>query len=309
MAICKDESVVCSVIIPSYNSAQTIRACLNSVLGQQTTHAHEILVADSSSDETPNIIRSHFPTVRLIHFPQKTDPGTARNAAVRQARGEILLFTDSDCIVAHDWLEQLVQAHRNSNGCRIVGGAVVNGNPETLASVAGYLVEFSEYMPSTPAGVVHSLPTCNISYRRKIFEVYGGYEGEYYPQEDYHFHWRLVRGGEQIYFDPAIQIRHFHRSTMQGYLRHNHRFGIVTARVLKVADLPGSFFARRRWLAPLFLPLLPFVKFVRTSLRVLRFAPATLWRPLVFPMMFLGLLVWGIGFVRGVFGIEASSST
>jgi len=273
------------------------------VLGQRTSLAYEVLVADSSSDATPRIIRRYYPDVRLIRFPRQTDPGTARNAAVQQARGEILLFTDSDCIVAPDWLEQMVQTHQELPECRVVGGAVVNGNPETLASVAGYLIEFSEYMPSAPAGVVRSLPTCNISYRREIFEEYGGYEGKYYPQEDYFFHWRLVKGGERIYFNPAIQVRHFHRSTLWSYLRHNRRFGIVTARVLKVTDLPGTFLARRPWLAPPFLPFLPFIKFFRTSLRAVRFAPDIWRRPLVFPMMWLGLLFWGIGFVWGIYGL------
>ena len=302
MDIYKNEHIACSVIIPSYNSARTIRDCLDSVLGQQTDLAYEVLVADSSSDGTFHIIRHRYPVVRLIRFARQTDPGTARNAAVQQARGEIILFTDSDCIVSPHWLEQMVHAHRDLPGCRVVGGAVVNGNPETLASVAGYLIEFSEYMPSAPGGVVSSLPTCNISYRREIFDVYGGYEGKYYPQEDYLFHWHLVQGGEQIYFCPAIQVRHFHRSSISGYLQHNYRFGTVTARVLKLTDMPGAFFGRRPWLAPLFLPFLPFIKFVRTTLRVLRLAPATWRRPMVFPVMLLGLLSWGIGFVWGIYG-------
>ena len=301
MAIYEGQQIECSVIIPSYNSARTIHDCLNSVLEQQTDLRYEVLVADSSNDATPFIIRSHYPSVRLIQFSERTDPGTARNAAVRRAQGEILLFTDSDCIVAPDWLEKMVQAHQQLRDCRIVGGAVVNGNPKTLASVAGYLIEFSEYMPSTAAGIVLSLPTCNISYRREIFEKYGGYTKEYYPQEDYYFHWLLVQSGEKIYFSPAIQARHFHRSSMSGYLLHNYRFGIVTARVLKVTNLPGSFFARRPWLAPLFLPFLPFIKFVRTIKRVLRFAPTTWKRPLIFPVMFLVLLSWGIGFAKGVY--------
>ncbi|MCR4407758.1 MAG: glycosyltransferase [Anaerolineae bacterium] len=296
---------LCSVIIPAYNSEATIRACLNSVLHQETDAPYEIIVVDSSQDSTPDLVREHFPTVTLIHFPRRTDPGTARNAGVKRAKGNLLVFIDSDCIAEPGWLQGMWAAHQNGDW-RVVGGAVVNGNPESLVSWAGYIKEFSEYLPQAQAGLVHSLPTCNISYRREIFERYGGYDGSYYPQEDYLFHWQLIRGGEKIFFEPSIQVRHFHRARLGDYLRHSRRFGVVTARVLKITDLPGAFFSRRPWLAPLFIPFLPFIKFTRTCARVLRISPGMLLRrPLVFFLLFLGMLYWGIGFVEGVYTKQA----
>lgn len=299
-------AVDCSVIIPSYNSAGTIVSCLDSVLRQDTEFIYEVLVADSSDDETPSIIAREYPDVILIRFGKKTDPGTARNEAVGRAMGEILLFTDSDCIVNGDWVESMVQAHKNSSSFRVYGGAVLNGNPETVSSKAGYLVEFSEYLPTVPEGVVRSLPTCNISYHRTIFSHFGGFRGEYYPQEDYLFNWSLTEKGEKIRFCPHIQVKHFHRDTFTSYLRHNYRFGIVTAHVLKVTDLPGSFFARRPMLALFFIPLLPFVKFFRTVKRVIRFSPSLTPNIIALPAVLVGLFVWGFGFARGVFEKDVS---
>ena len=60
-----------SVVIPSYNSRGTIRACLESVLGQETELTYEVLVADSSDDGTDEIIRADFPGVRLIHSRER----------------------------------------------------------------------------------------------------------------------------------------------------------------------------------------------------------------------------------------------
>lgn len=54
-----------SVVIPSYNSAKTIRDCLRAVL-DQTRPAEEVIVVDSSDDETPEIIRGQFSQVKLI---------------------------------------------------------------------------------------------------------------------------------------------------------------------------------------------------------------------------------------------------
>jgi len=296
---------VCSVIIPSYNSEITICECLDSVLQQQVDFPYEVIVVDSSQDSTPELIRKNFPTVTLIHFPTRTDPGRARNAGVKRARGEILVFIDSDCVAEPGWLARMWAAHQNGDW-RIVGGSVVNGNPDSVVSWAGYVKEFSEYLPEAKAGLVHSLPTCNISYRREIFKRYGGYDGRYYPQEDYLFHWRLVKASEKIYFEPSIRVRHFHRSRLGDYLRHSRRFGVVTARVLKITDLPGAFFARRPWLAPLFIPFLPIIKFTRTCVRFLRINPRPLLRrPLVFPLLLIGLLYWLAGFIEGVYSDQS----
>ncbi|RPJ43126.1 MAG: glycosyltransferase [Deltaproteobacteria bacterium] len=301
MDTCEDSVFDCSVIIPSYNSERTIRPCLDSVFGQKTSRRYEVWVADSSDDQTPEIIQNEYPGVKLIRFPRKTNPGTARNAAVRVAKGKLLLFTDSDCILNPDWVELMSRAHRENDDSRIVGGAVVNGNPKTLSSTAGYLIEFSEYLPTMAPSVVPSLPTCNISYRREIFELYGGYDPDLYPQEDYFFHWRISQAGEKIRFHPEIRVRHFHRETLRGYFSHNFRFGIVTARVLKVTNLPGAFFVRRPSLAFVFLPFLPMIKFARTCARIVRYAPWAFRRPLVFPLILLGLLYWQAGFAQEVY--------
>src|SRR5690242_5985161 len=65
---------ICSVIIPSYCSARTISACLMALLRQDIQLSYEIIVVDSSPDETADLVRGDFPQVRLIHLPQKTGP-------------------------------------------------------------------------------------------------------------------------------------------------------------------------------------------------------------------------------------------
>jgi len=112
----------------------------------------------------------------------------------------------------------------------------------------------------------------------------------------------LKCNGVSILFDPAIRVAHTNRSQMGDYFRHQRRIGRITAQVLKLADLPGAFFVRRPWLAPLFIPFLPFIKFTRTCARFLQINPRPLLRrPLVLPLFFVGLLYWLAGFVEGVY--------
>jgi glycosyltransferase involved in cell wall biosynthesis len=130
-----------SVIIPSYNSEETIEDCIDSLLNQSYADDYEIILVDSSQDRTPELVSRKYPNVKLIHFDKKTDPGTARNTGVQQSRGELIAFIDADCDASTDWLEKIESSHRSSYN--IIGGVVNNGNAENdLVGSAGYIAEF-----------------------------------------------------------------------------------------------------------------------------------------------------------------------
>lgn len=95
-----------SVIIPSYNSSQTIKACLNSLI-KQTLPAEIIVVDDGSQDNTKTIVQS-FPQIKLL-TQNHQGPGIARNLGARKAKGEILVFVDADMEFDQDFLKDLTK--------------------------------------------------------------------------------------------------------------------------------------------------------------------------------------------------------
>ncbi len=294
----RSDSIPVTVLIPAYNAAGTIRDTLLSLIAQDFGEAYEIIVVDSSSDQTPRIISEEFSSVHLIHKDEQTDPGTARNLGIVQARGEIIACIDADCIAPSDWLRRMVTAQRA--GHQVVGGTIENGNPESLIAWAGYLGEFREWLPVDKARLVAHVPTCNISYHRSIFTRFGGFPTEFYPQEDLLYHWRLSQHGVPLWFDPEIRVRHVHRSTWQAYNRHLRRIGRITARVLKLTGDEGAFLAQSPTLALLAAPLLPLVKWLRTVGVFVNRQPNVLRRhPLALLPFLLGLYAWGLGFVEG----------
>lgn len=287
-----------TVLIPAYNAAGTIRATLSSLLAQDFGEPYEIILVDSSSDETSRIVAHEFPTVRLIHRDRQTDPGTARNLGIVQAGGEIIACLDADCIAPPDWLRRMVTAQRA--GHQVVGGTIENGNPESLIAWAGYLGEFREWLPAGRARLVHHVPTCNISYHRSIFARFGGFPTRFYPQEDLLYHWRLSQHGVSIWFDPDIRVRHVHRSTWRAYAQHLRRIGRITARVLNLTGGEGVFLARSPVLALLAAPVLPLVKWLRTVGVFISQQPQVLRAHALALIPFLvGLYVWAVGFVEG----------
>jgi glycosyltransferase involved in cell wall biosynthesis len=298
-----NEHPACSVIIPSYRSAHTIGACLTALQEQQTTRPYEIIVVDSSpdSDATPDIVRRDFPQVRLLHLPQKTDPARARNLGAQQARADALAFIDSDCIAAPDWIERLTDTL--DHGYDAVGGAIANGNGDTLASWAGYMCEFREFLPTLISGDVENLTLGNVAYRRERFEAAGGFPVGCFPQEDQVFHTTLRAQGARIRFDARIIVSHMHRRSRLAFLKHQRRIGQANARVLRQLHLPGTFIVQHPLLALLALPALVSLRFVRTVTACVHIERGIVLRQLsLLWLCWVGICLWGVGLIEEATG-------
>jgi len=291
-----------SVIIPSYNSEQTISNCLKSIEDQSYTGDFEIIVVDSSYDGTPEVVSSDYPVAKLIRLNKRTDPGTARNIGIGVAKGDLVAFMDADCVAAPDWLERMAAAHESSYD---IAGGIVRNSPESsnLVGRAGYMAEFRDFLPAKVKGEVTHIPTCNVSYKKRIFREFGLFQGKYYPQEDLIFHNDLCIQGEKILLDPDIQVWHRHRTRLGDFLYHQYRIGEATSRVLRTIPLEGSSIAKRPFLAISMSSFIALIKFVRTLRVFLRHDPEfIIGRPLVLAVFALGLVSWAIGFAGNSYG-------
>ena len=280
-----------SVIVPSYNSELTIVQCLQALQNQETAFGYEIVVVDSSNDATPDLLVSHFPEIKLIRLSQRTLPGPARNLGVREAVGDILAFTDADCVPERRWLEKMVHEQKESN-CAAVGGAVLNALPLNPVAWGGYLLEFSERLPSFPKRFVEILPTCNVSYKRWIFERYGLFPEDIWPSEDHIYSWHLMQSGESLLFNPNIQVHHIFRPHLGACLQHQMRLGKASAAARMRVKLPHAWLAGHslRWLVPL-------IRLAAIEARLARWDMKNFLRfNLLFPLCLGGLIAWGVGF-------------
>jgi glycosyltransferase involved in cell wall biosynthesis len=291
-----------SVIIPSYNSEKTIEKCLTALQTQTFDGEYEIIVVDSSDDRTPLLVKKHFPKIQYIHLPEKTDPGTARNLGIRKSKGDPLLFIDSDCQASPDWIEQIVSLHKTTD-YEAVGGSVLNGNDhKSNIAWASYLAEFREFIPQRPRREVDHIPTCNISYKRSVFDQLKGFNPKYYPQEDLEFNHRLKKNGGKILFNPQAYVYHHHRTTLRSFFNHQKMVGFITSTMLKILPLEGSAIARSRVKTLLAIPFLPLVKWMRTlSVFWKLHKQIILKHPLAVIILLFGMLPWAIGFLKGVY--------
>jgi glycosyltransferase involved in cell wall biosynthesis len=287
-----------SVIVPSYNSEKTIAACLQALTAQTAAAWFEIILVDSSNDRTPEIVRERFPRVRFFHLKEKTAPGLARNHGIARARGEILAFTDSDCIAAPDWLETIRAAH--AGAYPVIGGGVRNAFPRHPISIAEFFLEFREFSVHSPRREIDILPTNNLSVRRAIFERFGVFS-DLRASEDAVFIHQLRRHGVKVLFEPRICIRHMNRRAWAPFLRNQNILGKHSALARRLFPLPGAALAGKKWITP----ALPFIR----TLRTLQFILMNRWPHnlrllleflLTLPIFFLGACGWSKGFAEGM---------
>ncbi len=115
-----------SVIIPSFNRREKLAACLESLCKQTYPRYELIVVDDCSTDGTGEFLDAFgpaHPSVAFRWFKNETNAGAnhSRNRGVRESKGCILAFIDSDCIARPDWLEKISRAFDAPDVAAIVG--------------------------------------------------------------------------------------------------------------------------------------------------------------------------------------------
>ena len=122
-----------SVIIPVLDNIVGLRKTLFALDNQIYDARYEVIVVDNGSTQDLTAVVSEFARAKLI-YEQRPGSYIARNKGISIARGEILAFTDSDCIPAFDWLAKGVEQLLSVENCGLVAGKIdfFYQNPQQL---------------------------------------------------------------------------------------------------------------------------------------------------------------------------------
>ena len=216
-----------SVIVCAYNAETTIDACLASLTGLRYP-AYEVIVVDDGSTDRTGKWADAYEGVHVIH-QENRGLSAARNVGLAASTGEIIAYTDSDCVADPDWLHYLVGTFLNA-GVRVVGGP--NLPPPEDSRVAACVA-------ASPGGPLHVLlddeeaehiPGCNMAFRREALEEIGGFDPIYRAAgDDVDVCWRLQARGDRIGFSPAAVVWHFRRNTVGAYVKQQRGYGKAEA--------------------------------------------------------------------------------
>lgn len=220
-----------SVIVPGYNAEATLPILLDSLSNQSCKDFEVIVIDDCSRDGTPDIARSY--DCKLIQLQQNRGPAYCRNMGTKNARGEILVFTDSDCCVDRYWLEQ-IQKHLSQNDTEALMGSIVlrpstflGDSISALGFPAGGAIGFDKIWKVDQKGFTDSLSSCNCAMKKDIFWEVGGFDESFpYPGgEDSFLAYNLRRMNYRIRYCPDVLVYHGARDSFWDFLKWQFRRG------------------------------------------------------------------------------------
>jgi len=227
-----------SVIIPAYNAEKTINDCLQALLSQSLPKAqYEIILVDDGSTDATADIANPYP---IIYYRQENQgPAAARNTGAHQAKGNIILFTDADCVPDYYWIQEMVSPLLSDKGISGVKGAYKTHQKSLTAGFAQAEFEdrFALLKKST---FIDMVDTYSAAFKKDVFLDAGGFDPSFpvANNEDTELSYRLVSKGHLFVFNPNAFVYHTHPDTLKKYLKIKFWRGFW--RVIVYARYPGK---------------------------------------------------------------------
>jgi glycosyltransferase involved in cell wall biosynthesis len=205
----KSPEVFISVVITVKNEEKHISDLLDSLVIQEKPF--EIIIVDAhSEDRTRKIVKKYQKEYDFIHLYEKSGSrGEGRNYGVKKAKGEFVAFTDGDDIVNPFWLREIRKSFKE--GADIVAGKTIYigyGPWEKLERVELFYRGFDVTYPS-----------CNLAYRKSLFEKIGGFDPWFITAEDIDLNIRAVDAGGKIVYNPNAIVYHRTRDSFYAFTK------------------------------------------------------------------------------------------
>lgn len=203
-----------SVVIPTYNRADSLAVVLPSLLNQTfPAQDYELLLCDAgSSDGTQELVRE-LKDERIVFAPgENTGRSGARNRGVREARGELILFTDADIIAEADLLEQHYDFHRRHPGNAVVGCEVQVDSLQEYESYRRDPQAHARHSQARKTVPWHYFLTGNASASKADLLRVGVFDEDFtgYGHEDLELGYRLQKAGCTLHYNPHAVNYHWH---------------------------------------------------------------------------------------------------
>lgn len=202
-----------SVVIVAYQAQDVISDCIDSLLRQTYSKDRYEIIIVVDDRETYEVVRkylsSNTPRIRVEYRTKKGNIPSARNIGIHLSNGEIIAFTDSDCIAHEQWLEKICEGFEHFPTVIGVGGAV---KPFSLDPVSRALALLN--MVSWSGGkrsLKRQLATSNAAYYKDVLNMVGGFDEDASVGEDMDLYHRITQRGYQVLYDPEIVTYHKHR--------------------------------------------------------------------------------------------------
>ncbi len=217
-----------SIIVPTYDRPEALTACVQAI--RQLDYPQdrfEVIIVDDGSPVPVKASGHHLQndlTIRVL-CQSNAGPASARNMGAQHARGDMLAFTDDDCIPAMQWLRELAQS-ANEAPTGLVGGRTINGLVDNLYSTASQMIvdEAYAYFLSRNSDL-RFFASNNMAVSAKLFHESGEFDSSFRTSEDRDFCHRWIRRGYPLAYAPKAIVHHHHHLTLTTFCRQHFNYG------------------------------------------------------------------------------------
>lgn len=236
-----------SVILPCRNEAGYIEDCLQSILRQEPPEGgFEIIVADGVSNDGTREYLERFcaenPQVRFLNNPGRI-VSTGLNAALREARGKVIIRMDAHTVYAPDYLKQCLAVLRET-GADNVGGPMrttattykeraiqaVFHSPFAVGGARSHNPDYEGFVDTVIYGC----------WKKSIFDLVGNFDEDLVRNQDDEYNLRISRNGGKIYQSSRIRSWYHVRDSFTAVLRQYMQYGYWKVLVIRNHRLPAS---------------------------------------------------------------------
>ncbi|MBS3054182.1 MAG: glycosyltransferase family 2 protein [Candidatus Aenigmarchaeota archaeon] len=186
-----------SVVVPAYNCRGTIDRCIQALKNLDFKNYEIIIVDDGSTDGTQDMLKKAASGKMRCMRQENAGPAAARNTGAKAARGEILAFTDSDCVPYPGWLDHVARQFADKGVVGVEGAIETDRMAVLTQSVKS---EGGRFL------------TANMFYRKKDFLAEGGFDERFRRafREDTDMAIRMMSLGRIVY-EPTSKVYHIPR--------------------------------------------------------------------------------------------------
>lgn len=219
-----------SIIIPAKNAQPVIRKCINSILDLNYSNYEIIVINDGSTDETGKILLG-YQGIKIV-TTAGMGPSRARNMAVKFARGEFIVFTDADCIVDKNLLDELIEGINCFPETASCGGRQelpadagdFQKKVFLLMNKTGFITDYMRRGKNSIIEVPHNASCC-VMYKKDIFLKEGGFLNDLWPGEDVELDYKLRQAGYKLVFNPKAVVAHYRPDNPAAFFKMMLRYG------------------------------------------------------------------------------------
>lgn len=228
-----------SIIIPTYNRKVEISSCIASLSNQSYKHLEIIIIDDGSTDGTVDFIKNNYATIKVIRNEKRCGPSLARNIGIKESKGSLILFIDSDiAFYCDNTLQNMVNAMLAYPDVGSIGGEIPASNSNAEYAYGRSFKRDGKISVEVPIKYLEDsknfkvcdyLATCNCMVRRDVALKTGGFDPFYiFGAEDMDLGFAINKLGYKNVVGYNYAILH-HRSRIGRFKDESimyHRTGI-----------------------------------------------------------------------------------